>query len=576
MKIWMKDGNFEDITAEQKTALSVEELAQYTADKADHQRKELLAGFDAKLEKATKDFLTKDEIEQVKKDFNSTIKDMPVEALNKYVKTIDTLKENVTTVTELAKTIKGIAEKQGEAILKLENRGPVVPDVRRKSSRKTHIQELIKQGLSSTEFETFKSRGFIGGTNKMFLDQAADKIELRELGSAKGSPEGIVGKATVDTSSHTGVVMISEVSDIVADDNPTRTSHVRDLLNVSMTNQAQIVAGQVYDFTDALTLGAVMLAENGEAPESVFKSKENTWGMKRIANSMRISKREIAVNGLAFVINKVLAKLPDATLFVEDVQLLFGDGLGENVKGLTKEAQAFDLAPNTYVATAFASVATYDGGDQALITFAAVHGLQNGDNLIIANASEASYNATHKSVEVINTTQVLIDLTFVVEADTSAWTGSSQSHFYQQIDNAQEYDVLAVADANLEAGEFVNTGYVIHPSQATQMGLLKDTQGNYLNIAKDQNGKITGVNGKPVATTTAMPFGKFLAGDFSRNGVELKEFTPLNIQFVEDVASVKKNEIVIVIQEEIIFPIYNPFWFTFGKFSTAKTQLETP
>ena len=67
-----------------------------------------------------------------------------------------------------------------------------------------------------------------------------------------------------------------------------------------------------------------------------------------------------------------------------------------------------------------------------------------------------------------------------------------------------------------------------------------------------------------------------MSGDFSRTGAELKEFTPLNIQFVEDVTTVKKNEIVVVIEEEIIFPIYNPYWFTFGKFATAKTQLETP
>jgi len=233
------------------------------------------------------------------------------------------------------------------------------------------------------------------------------------------------------------------------------------------------------------------------------------------------------------------------------------------------------LAPNTYLATAFSSVATYNGGTQALITFAAVHNLRNGDNLIIANASESTYNATHSSIEVINTTQVIIDLTFVTEADTSAWTGSSTSPFYLGIDLAQEYDVLAVADAGLEAGEYTNTGFVIHPSQGTQIGLLKDTQGNYLNLSKDVSGRITGVNGKPVAYTTAMPYGKWLNGDFSRNGVELKEFTPLNIQFVEDVETVKKNEIVIVIEEEIIFPIYNPFWFTFGKFSTAKTQLET-
>lgn len=563
----MKDGKFVDITKEQKEALKVEELAQYTADKSEHQRAELIADFDKKLEDATKDFLTKEEIETVKSDFNETIKDMPVKALTKYVETIEDLKKEVKTVTDLAKEIKDIAKIQGTEITKMKDGKYQIPDVRRKLSRRNQIEGLIKLAFNSEAFSEFEGRGFKGASNKMCLDQKEEKGEVSLI--------DVATKATVDMSSHTGVVMISEISDIVRDDTPTRRSHVRDLLNVSMTEQAQIVAGQVYGWTDALTLGALMLAENTEAPESVFLSKENTWTLKRIANSMRISKREIKVNGLQWVIDKVLSKLPDATLYVEDVQLLFGDGAGNNVQGLANDAQAFNLTPNTYVATDFASVATYNGGTQALITFAAVHNLRNGDNLTIADATEATYNATHKSIEVINTTQVIIDLTFVVEADTSAWTGSSQSPFYLGVDLAQEYDVLAVADANLEAGEFTNTGYVIHPSQGTQMGLLKDTQGNYLNISKDANGRVVGVNGKPVAFTTAMPYGKWLNGDFSRNGVELKEFTPLNIQFVEDVETVKKNEIVVVIEEEIIFPIYNPFWFIFGKFSTAKTQLET-
>ncbi len=564
-KIWMKDGEFADINDEQKEALTVEQLAQYTTDKSEHQRNKLIADFDEKLEDATKDFLKKEEIEKLQSDFNKTIKDMPIEALNKYVETIEALKKESKTTLELAKEIRDIAKAQGNEILALKNSAPQIPDVRRKGKRKDQIEGLIKLAFNSEAFTEFEGRGFKGSSNKMCLDQKDGKVLLVDVAT----------KATVDTSDHTGNVMISEISDIVRDDSPTRRSHVRDLLNVSMTDQAQIVAGQVYDFTDALTLGAVMLAENAEAPESVFKSKEQTWTLKRIANSMRISKRTIKVNGLKWVMDKVLAKLPDATLFVEDVQLLFGDNVGNNVQGLANDAQDFDLAPNTYSAADFASVATYNAGVQALITFAAVHSLRNGDNLTIANASEGTYNATHTSIEVINTTQVIIDLTFVTEADTSAWTGSSTSPFYLGIDIAQEYDVLAVADAQLEAGEYTNTGFVIHPSQGTQIGLLKDTQGNYLNLSKDSSGRITGVNGKPVAYTTAMPYGKWLNGDFSRNGVELKEFTPLNIQFVEDVESVKKNEIVIVIEEEIIFPIYNPFWFIFGKFSTAKTQLET-
>lgn len=563
-KKWIKDGKLVTLSDEEIKELSTSELAEYAKAQNEFEINKLIEDFDKKIEEKTKNFLTSDEINKIKSDFSQIVKELPTDALKTYVDTIENLKNEVKDVTELATELKETVIKQGSELKA--SKETKVPDVRRKSTRKDHLKALIIAGLNSSEFKSFQGRGFSGASQKMFLDQNENKVELKDVET----------KATVDTSSHTGTVMISEISDIVRDDTPTRMSHVRDILNVSMTDQAQIVAGQVYDFTDALTLGAVMLAENGEAPESVFKSKENTWGVKRIANSMRISKREIRTNGLQWVIDKVLAKLPDATLFVEDVQLLFGDGLGNNVKGLTKDAQEFNLTPNTYIATAFSSVESYNGGDQSLVTFADNHNIKNGDNLTIANATNAGYNATHYSVEVINSTQVIIDVDYVVEADTSAWTGNSTSPFYQSIDGAQEYDVLAVADANLEAGEYSVSGHVIHPSQATQMGLLKDNQLDYLNISKDSNGKVTGVNGKPIVETTAMPFGKFLSGDFTRNGAELREFTPLNIQFVEDVETVKKNEIVVVIEEEIIFPIYNPYWFTFGKFSTAKTQLETP
>ena len=556
-KIWIKNGVFSKLDDEQMKGLSTEQLAAYTADLQKSQTDTLIADFEKKMDEKTKGFLTEFEVSKIKNDFAEQIKGLPVDALKKYTETIEKLQTEVKDVTTLANEIKEIARKQGVAMKEMgENK---IPDVRRKSAREDQIKALITNGLCSAEFKAFEGRGFNGASNKMFLDQSGEKVLLKDVAT----------KATVDTSSHTGTVMISEVSQIVRDDAPTRKTHVRDILNVGMTDQAQIVAGQVYDFTDALTLGAVMLAENGQAPESVFKSKENTWGLKRIANSMRISKREIKTNGLQWVVDKVLAKLPDATLFVEDVQLLFGDGTGNNVKGLTVDAQALNLTPNTYAAASIASVATYKSGAQSLVTFAAVHGLKNGDSLTIASATAERYNATHTSVEVINTNQAVIDVAYIAEADTSAWTGTSASPFYHEIEDAQEYDTLAVVDAMLEAGEYSLSGHIIHPSQATKIGLLKDTLGNYLNISKDATGKITGINGKPIVQTTAMPYGKFLSGDFTRNGVELKEFTPLNIQFVEDVTSVLKNEIVVVIEEEIIFPIYNPYWFVFGKFSTA-------
>lgn len=565
-KIWLKDDKFVELKEDQVKELSDEQLAAYTSAKNENFVNTSIEKVNNDIDEKLKGYLKPEEIEKVKSDFNEGLKGLDTEALAKYTETIEALKKETKDAADLAKEVKEIARKQGLDIKSIgENK---IPDVRKNLSRKGQLELLIKNALCSKEFQEFEARGFKGASNRMYLDQTKDgKLELKETAT----------KATVAVSTdHTGTVMISEIADVIREDSPTRRSHVRDVLNVGMTDQAQIVAGQVYDYSDALTLGAIMLAENGQAPESVFKSKENTWGLKRIANSMRISKRYFKTNGLKWVIDHVIAKLPDATLYVEDFQLLFGDGSGNNVKGIANDAQAFSLTGETYAAGAISSVATWNSGTQALITFAAAHNLRNGDNLTIANATEATYNATHTSVEVPSATTVIIDLTYVAEADTSAWTGSSTKPFYQAIDGAQEYDVLAVAEADLMAGEYMATAHVVHPSQQTQMGLLKDTQENYLNISKDANGKVTGVNGLPIVATTAMPYGKFITGDFSRNGVELKEYTPLNIQFVEDVETVQKNEIVVVIEEEIIFPIYNPYWFTYGKFSTAKTQLETP
>jgi len=564
-KIWMVDSKFTELDESKLKELPTGELAAYTADKSKNDVDNMVAKFNKKIENATKNFLDEKGLEKVKKDFTEALKNMNKESLDAYIKTIDDFREKVTTAEKATAEVKEIVRKQGETLKTLNS--PQIPAVRRKVSKKEQLKALITAGLSSDEFKAFEGRGFSGASNKMFLDNdEKGNVELKDIAT----------KTTVGVSDHTGNVMISEISDIVRDDTPTRKEHVRDLLNVSMTDQAQIVAGQVYDFTDSLTLGAVVLAENGEAPESVFKSKENTWGIKRIANSMRISKREIRTNGLKWVMDKVLAKLPDATLNVEDFELLFGDGAGNNVKGMANDARAFNLIPNTYSAGDIASVATYNGGTQVLVTFTDAHGIANGDDVAFANASESTYNATHKSVEVVNAKQILIDLAYVAEADTSSWTGTDYNPFYHSIDQAQEYDVLAVSDANLEAGEYACGGHIVNKSQQTQLGLLKDNQYNYLNITKDANGKVVSVNGKPLLGINAMSFGKFISADFSRNGMELKEFTPLNIQFVEDVTTVKKNEIVVVIEEEIIFPIYNPYWVVYGKFSTAKTQIETP
>jgi HK97 family phage major capsid protein len=528
---------------------------------------EILAKFNANIEEKTKSFLTDEDRVKIEKQFTDSITKFNEEGLKSFNEAIEKYDKELIELKEFNKEIQDIAKAQASEIDAL--KAPKVSEARTKLTRDEQLKLLIANGFKSKAFNDFAGTGYKGHSQKITIDNDDEgKVILVDATSQN--------KAVIPITDHTGTVMISEISDVVRDDTPSRKMHVRDLLNVSQTSSAQVVAGQVTGWSDALTLGATVLAENTAAPESVFTSEENTWGVKRIANSMRISKRWFKVNGLQWVIDYVLAKLPDATYTVEDFELLFGDGSGNHVTGLAKTAQAFDLTPNAYVATAFSSVATWNSGTQALVTFAAAHGMRNGDSLTIANAAAAAYNATHSAVEVVNATSVIIDVAYVVEADTSAWTGSSTNIFYHAIDNAQEYDSLAVTEALLEVDEFAVSGHVVNPQQKVQMGLLKATDDNYLNIQRDSAGRVVGVNGKPIVATSAMPAGKYISGDFTRNGAELKEFTPFNIQFVEDVTTAKANEIVVVVEEEIIFPIYNPYAFIYGKFSTAKAELETP
>jgi len=575
MKKWIIDGAFKALSDEEYKALSGEDTALYLADKQKSDIDTMVKDFNSKMDAIKSDTIKKDDVTKLKTDFETSLKALNAESFKAYVEKIEGLEKEVKSATDLSKEIKEIARIQGETLKKLDN--PKIPDARKKLTRDDQLKVLIEHAFKSEAFEQYKADGFNKATGKMALSNSEDgKIELiKVIADADASTE----KAVIPISSnHTGTVMISEISNVVRDDTPARKKHVRDLLNVGMTNQAQIVAGQVYDWTDSLTLGALMLGENTAAPESVFKSKENTWGLGRIANSMRISKRWFKTNGLQWVIDHVLAKLPDATYTVEDFQLLFGDDSGNNIQGLAGSAQSFDLTPQTYAALAFASVATWNSGTQTLVTFLAAHGMKNGDSLTIANATSAPYNDTHTAVEVVNAKQVIIDEAYVAEiaGNMAAWTGTSQSIFYHAIDGAQEVDVLSVVRALLAAGEFNATGHVVNPQQTIQMGLLKATDENYLNIQKDANGEVVGVGGLPIATTTAVPAGKFFSGDFSRNGAELLEYTPLSISFVEDVTTAKANEILVLIEEEIIFPIYNPYWFMYGKFADAKTQLETP
>ena len=327
------------------------------------------------------------------------------------------------------------------------------------------IAKLLEHVFKSDDYSNFASKGFKGGTDVYALGQDGEIRTAKEHIESKETAE----KAVSVTSDHTGTVLISDIR-MNVNDIPLRKTHIRDLMSVTPTAGAQIVAPKVTDYTDAFTQGAIMVAENTEAGLSVFKTEESTWSLKRIARAMEISKRYFKTNGLTWVMSWILNRLPDQVQFVEDFQMLFGDGAGNNLDGLNQDSQQFGTLTGTYAAADVSSVATYDGGTKAILTFAAAHALKNGDSVTFANATAAVYNHAFTNIIVQNQFSIIITVAYVAEANTAAWTGTWYSYWYQSIESAQEFDVLTVAKALLNAGEYEATAAVLHSSTVEKIG----------------------------------------------------------------------------------------------------------
>jgi HK97 family phage major capsid protein len=511
-------------TAEEMAEMSAKELAEYHSAEMDHNY--------AKLTKSISEKASKTEIDSIKAEIQEAAK-KENEAVEARVKEIS--EKNV----ELETALKA----QGERIKSVKQEAA---EIDFKNPIKNSIAKSIAALLSSDEFAKMQGNDF------------------------KGATKAYGEKAVVDiTTDHTGTVLLSDIRDRVRYDEDTVMPHMYDFIPRDTTDGNQIVFPQFYSLTDALVGASAMYGENGEITDVEFKTKEVIATIKRIGQGLLLSKRYIKTNGLRWVQSYILNRLPNLMLTKLDFQMLFGSGSGDELDGLTGSAQSFDLTPNTYTATAFSSVEDYADG-LVKVTFAAAHNIKNGDNLTIADST--NYNDTYNSVIVISETEVLIEATYVTEADTSAWTGSSTNSWYLSVDGANSYDVAIAAVSIMKSRGFNPTAIIVNPNELGQMSLTKSTQEEYLDIIRDAANNLR-IKGLPVIELQAMPAGKMLIGNF--NEVAISEYTPLQISASESTSEKRKNQVAFIGEMELIFPIYNPYAFMYVDVSSAKTELET-
>lgn len=81
------------------------------------------------------------------------------------------------------------------------------------------------------------------------------------------------------------------------------------------------------------------------------------------------------------------------------------------------------------------------------------------------------------------------------------------------------------------------------------------------------------IAGRVIIEYTGIPAGKYLVGDFSPVAAALVDYTNLNLEWAEDVETKLTNQVVLIAQEEIIFPIYNPWAFAYGDLAALKTAV---
>lgn len=487
-------------------------------------------------EKALKDTISKEEFDA----FVATTK----ETLDK----VTVSDKQRTELTEEFAKLKEVAIEQGATIKALKESTVNMNDKQKKAfsqlSKAQQVQFLVDKGLDTQEFKDWQKTNMKGAMTEI-------------------TAKTVTGLAA----DHTGEIFVSEMVDNVVDINRAQP-HMIDNLTVSQTDETSIVYPEITDLDDVYTLGAKMLTENEEITDVSFKSKENTSKVVRLGVSMEISRRYFRGKSSG-IVNRIVSIIPDALGFKKDVQILHGDGEGSNLSGFLKDARELNLDGKAFAAGKIASVATYNGGKQTLVTFTEAHEMLSGDKVTFALATATGYNVEHKDCILIDETKIVINFAYVVEADTSAWTAQTRAYQYKDVDVPNEIDVLNAAVSRLNAGLYNADVIYMHPSTRAKFKTLKGTDGHYIS-----NSELEERLGVKIVLMQAIPAGWYLTGDFSAKAVEVREYSPLSIQFLDDITTKRANSLVVLAQEEFHLVKYNPKWYIYDRLEVGKGQLD--
>ena len=196
--------------------------------------------------------------------------------------------------------------------------------------------ELVQQVKNLSEaLDKMKKKGFgldfATKFNERF-DEMYDSPQFQDFlnGKEKGTSSFAFKDASM-TSSYTGDKLISQQSDIVVAQATEKKLHVRDFATALPGDPEYPIFAfqQIYE----VDRNARYVSENGMLPESSLKIKEESAQVSRVGHHFKLSKRALKCRTYlrGYVMNCLVSGVRDD----EDFAILFGDGSGDNLKGIT-------------------------------------------------------------------------------------------------------------------------------------------------------------------------------------------------------------------------------------------------
>jgi HK97 family phage major capsid protein len=456
------------------------------------------------------------------------------------------------------------------------------------------LRDMLKKAMETIEKAKEKGPAAVDAMNRFTekIGEMYDSEKFRDFCEGHSRKSGAFGGFSLKdlvtvsmTNDYTGTHLITDQLGVVANKYAPKRLHMRDLLT-SLTGDPAF-PNLAFTEIESMDRNARYATENGRLSESHIKIKEQNVSVKRLGTYLPISKRML--KSRAYIQSYIVAMLPEAVYMAEDWNILFGDGNGENLEGITKKSgckSVESIITDTIVSGSAGSV--YSVSALSTVNSEAQQGIVvefanpqpdilDGMKITFANAVvNTGLNATHDVIK-MNDRQILISgLTLSgTETGVSSMTFTVNNGGFQSIDEPNSRDVIKTAFAVMSYAQYYPTAIVLNPITVNTIDSEKDTLGRNLDLIETRGG-VKYIAGRPIIEYDGIPVGKYLLGDFRPLAAALVDYTNLTLEWAEDVETKLTNQVVLIAQEEIIFPIYNPWAFAYGDLETLKAAITKP